>query len=189
MLIYVLGLILFFGTHLVRTVAPGAREAAIERFGDMRWRGLYAMASLLGFVLIVWGWMSFRADAAQIFVAPDWGRHVTYLLVLFAFVLVAAAYLPAGYIKTRLQHPFVTGVGLWGLGHIFANGDLAGLLLFGAFLAYSIIVRVSLAGRPDEGPEFNSALWDGVAVVVGLAGYVITLFWLHAFLFGVSPAG
>lgn len=189
MLVYVLGLILFFGTHLVRTIAPGVRDKAIADWGAMRWRGLYAGASLLGFVLIVLGWMSYRADAAQIFIPPDWGRHVTYLLVLVAFIFAFAADLPAGHIKSKLKHPFVTAVGLWGLGHLLANGDMAGILLFGAFLIYAIVVRVSLARRPDAGPKFKSVLWDGVAIAVGLFVYVVTLFWLHAFLFGVSPAG
>ena len=61
------------------------------------------------------------------------GPHVAWVPVLAAFVFVAAAYLPPGSIKHRLKYPMLVGIVLWAVGHLLANGDLASLLLFGAF--------------------------------------------------------
>lgn len=188
MLVLVLGLVVFFGVHLVRMVAPGLRAAQVAK-GERRWKGLYALASLVGFGLIIWGWIIYRPDAPQIYDPPEWGRHLTMLLVLLAFIGVVAAYQPAGRIKATLQHPFIVGIMLWSAGHLLANGDLAGILVFGSFLFYSIWNLVSETQRDQPRAVFGGYRGDVVAVIVGLVAYALFVLWLHAFLFGVSPLG
>ena len=100
MLVFILGLVLFFGTHSIRMVAPALRDRQVAA-SERRWKGLYALTSLAGFVLIIWGYAMWRADAPQLYVPPEWGRHLTYPLVWAGLVLLAAAYAPTGRIKRR----------------------------------------------------------------------------------------
>ena len=189
MTIFILGLLVFFGVHVVRIVAPGLRERAIASRGLGPWKGLYALLSLLGLALIIWGWSLYRQEAPQIYTPPEWGRHVTMLLVLIGFILVFASHGPVGHIKASLHHPMLIGVFLWGVGHLLANGDLASILLFGAFAAYCVIDLVAAVQRPAIAPGVASVRGDMIAVIAGVLAYAVFLFWLHGLLFGVSPLG
>ncbi|HHY50732.1 MAG TPA: NnrU family protein [Alphaproteobacteria bacterium] len=186
MVILVIGLVIFFGVHSVRIVAGGFRDRQIA-LNERRWKGLYALLSLLGFALIIWGWIVFRPEAPAIYEPPAWGRHAAWVLVAAAFVLLAAAYRPVGYIKHWVKHPMLAGVALWALGHLLANGDLASVLVFGAFLAYAVIDRIAVIPRGDPAPEVLRPLSDVVSLVVGLAVFVAFGLWIHPFLFGVTP--
>ena len=55
MVVLVLGLLLFLGAHSVRIFADGWRARTVARLGDLPWKGLYAIVSVLGFALIIWG--------------------------------------------------------------------------------------------------------------------------------------
>ena len=186
MAIFVLGLVVFFGTHLVRVAAPNFRAAQVSA-NERRWKGIYSLVSLAGIALIIWGWHLYRPEAPEVYAPPEWGRHVTPLLLLIAFILVAAANAPAGYIRHYLKHPFLTGTILWSLGHLLANGDLASLLLFGAFLVYSIVDLVAVIPRGDPAPTVVSPRSDVIAVVTGAVVFAVFGFWLHGWLFGVEP--
>ncbi len=188
MLVLILGLVIFFAVHLVRVVAPGWRQAQVAA-AEGRWKGIYSFASLAGFVLIVWGWIIYRPEAPQVYVPPDWGRHLTMLFVWLALIFVVAAYQPAGRIKAALQHPFLVGVILWSIGHLLANGDLAGVLVFGAFLIYGVVDLIASSRRNQPQAVFSTYRGDVVAIAVGTAAYLLLVFWLHAVLFGVSPLG
>jgi len=183
----IVGLIIFFSVHAIRMAAPGFRDARLASMGEASWKGIYSIVALVGFVLIVFGWMAYRPFSPIMFDPPAWGVHAANALVLVAFVLLAATYLPRGYIKTLVGHPFLTAVALWALGHLLANGDMASLLLFGSFFVYAIANRVAVMFRgpvPAAPPSLQN---DGLALLIGVAGYAIVLFWLHLLLFGVSP--
>ena len=186
------GLILFFATHSVRIFAERWRGAQVERLGLNRWKALYSLVAIAGFVLIAWGYGSARLDPVILFDPPVWTRHLAALLTLPAFVLLAAAYVPGTRIKAKVGHPMVAGVKTWALAHLIANGTLADVLLFGSFLAWSIL-DYTAARRRDRaagtvyvtGPVSR----DLVAVVVGLAAWAVFAFWLHGVLIGVRPFG
>jgi uncharacterized membrane protein len=188
MAVLLLGLIVFFGAHTVRMLAPGLRAAQVAANAG-RWKGLYSLVSLIGFVLIVWGWILYRPEAPQLYAPPDWGRHVTMLLVWLALVSIASAYQPVGRIKATLQNPFLVGVALWSVGHLLANGDLAGVLVFGGFLVYAVWNLIAVSRRGEPRAVFATWRGDAVALVVGTVLYLLLVFWLHGLLFGVSPLG
>jgi uncharacterized membrane protein len=188
MVILIAGLVVFFSVHLARVVAPGFRDRQ-NAANPGRWRGLYSLASLIGFALIIWGWIAFRPEAPEVYSPPAWGRHAASLLVVLAFILLVAAYRPAGYIKKWVKHPMLAGVALWSIGHLLANGDLASVLLFGSFLAYAIVDRIAVIPRGDPAPAVKQPRADVIAVVAGLVAFAVFGFWLHGFLFGVSPLG
>ena len=146
MTLLILGLLLFLGTHSVRIFADDWRAARIRAMGLNPWKGVYALVSLLGFVLIVVGFGETR-DMPELWTPPFWTRHVTALLVLPAFVLLVAADAPGTHIKAAVGHPMVAGVKLWAFAHLLSNGRPGAVLLFGAFLAWAIAEYVSARRR------------------------------------------
>lgn len=189
MFFLIAGLVVFFGIHSVSFLAPGLRAAGRVKLGKGGWRGLYSATSAIGLALIIFGWMQYRSTAPQVFTPPAWGRHATELLVLLAFISLAASLAPAGYIRSKLRHPFNIGFSLWALGHLLANGDLAALLVFGAFLAYSVIDAIAAVWRGDSKPQFISVRGDLIAVGLGVVAYVVFGVWLHPLLFVLAPFG
>jgi uncharacterized membrane protein len=185
----ILGLVLFLGVHSVVIVSPQFRARSIQRMGEGAWKGLYALISLVGFVLICYGFGLAHQAPVVLYSPPIWLRHLALLIMLPVFPLRFAAYLP-GRIKTAAKHPMLAAVKFWALAHLLANGSLADVLLFGGFLAWAVADRISVKRRPalrvvQTAP---ARVWnDAVAVVLGLGVYVLFIGWAHARLFGVSP--
>lgn len=188
----VAGLLIFLGVHSVRIYADAWRSAQIARLGEGPWKGLYSLASAVGLGLIVWGYGEARMAPVDLWYPPVWTRHLAALLTLPAFVLIAAAYVPGTRVKAAIGHPMVGGVKLWALAHLLANGRLADLLLFGAFLVWAALDFRS-ARRRDRaaGTRYAAgpAARDGLAVAAGVAAWAAFAFWLHGWLIGVRPFG
>jgi len=187
----VAGLILFLGVHSVSIVAPGWREAQIARRGEQLWKGLYALASLAGLLLLIYGYGLARQGPVVLYTPPAALRHVALLLMVPVFPLLFAAYLP-GRIARMAKHPMLLAVKLWATAHLLANGTLADVLLFGAFLLWAVADRISVKRRavPHKVPGAPaSALNDVIVVVGGLLVYVAFLFKAHVWVAGVSPLG
>jgi len=188
----ILGLVVFLGIHSTRIVAEGPRQAFIAQRGEKAWKGLYTVVSLAGFALLVWGYGQARQQPVVLWASPTWLRHVAALLTLISFVLLAAAYVPRNAIKARLHHPMTLGVKVWAFAHLIANNTLADLLLFGAFLAWSIAIFAA-ARRRDRvnGTTYapGNTARTLVAVAVGTVAWVVFALWLHGPLIGVRPFG
>ena len=189
MSLLIVGLIIFLGIHSVAIFAPGLRERVRSRLGEGPWKGLYSLISLLGFALIIYGFGLARQSPVVLYTPPQRLRHLTFLIMLPVFPLLIAAYLP-GRIKTAAKHPMLAAVKFWAFAHLLANGMLADVLLFGGFLAWAVLDRISLKQRPQNlrmAPpgRFN----DAIAIIAGLALYALFIGWAHARLFGVSPLG
>jgi uncharacterized membrane protein len=87
-----------------------------------------------------------------------------------------------------LKHPMLAAVKFWAFAHLLANGMLADVLLFGGFLAWAVVDRISLKRRPQTLPTAPAGpLNDLIAIVGGLVLYVIFIGWAHRWLIGVSP--
>ncbi|WP_354682959.1 NnrU family protein [Cupriavidus necator] len=188
MTVLVLGLIIFLGAHSVRMVADRWRTAQIARLGPGRWKGLYTLVSIAGLALVIWGYGLASAHPVVVWTPPAWGRHVAALLTIPAFVLIAAAYVPGNHIKAALGHPMLAGVQAWALAHLVANGTLAAVVLFGAFLAWAVADFVSARRRDRQaGAAYpaGTAARDAIATVVGLAAWALFGFVLHAWMTGV----
>jgi uncharacterized membrane protein len=186
MLKLVAGLVIFLGVHSIRIVAPGWRDRMIARLGAGGWKGLYSIASIAGFVLIIGGYAAARLEPVVLYNPPFWLRHVMMLLMLPVFPLLVAAYLP-GRIKAAVKHPMLTATKAWALSHLLVNGMLADVLLFGGFLAWAVIDRISAGKRPQPAVPATPASIrnDVIAVVLGLVLYVAFAFWAHPRWIGV----
>jgi uncharacterized membrane protein len=192
MSVLLLGLVLFLAAHSVRIVADGWRSRAVVRLGEGPWKGLYSLVSLAGFALVVWGYGLARQQPVLLWDPPAWTRHLAALLMLASFVLLVAAYVPHNGLKARLHHPMVLSVKIWALAHLLANGMLADVVLFGAFLAWSVLDYRS-ARRRDEAAATRYATGTSGAtamtVVIGLVVWALFAFWAHRWLIGVPVFG
>ena len=188
MTLFIVGLAVFLGVHSVGIFAPAWREAQIARRGDAAWKGLYSVVSLLGFVLLIHGYGVLQQAPVVLWTPPSALRHIALLLMLPVFPLLLAAYLP-GRIKTAAKHPMLVATKLWALSHLLANGNLADVLLFGGFLAWAVADRISLKRRVARTVPGAPArpVNDVIAVVGGVALYIVFLLWGHRWLIGVSP--
>jgi uncharacterized membrane protein len=159
----ILGLVIFLGVHSTRLAADEWRSGFIARRGPMAWKGLYSVLSLVGFVLLVWGYGQARQQPVVLWAVPKGAAHLASLLTLVSFVLLAAKEIPGNGIKARVHHPMTLGIKVWAFAHLLANNTLADLVLFGSFLAWSIAVFI--------------AVW------------LVFAMWAHGWLIGVRPFG
>jgi uncharacterized membrane protein len=202
MALLILGLVLFLGAHSTRIFAENWRQAILERLGEKAYKGVYTLVSLLGFGLMVFGFDQVRWDSPLLWAPPVWVKHAAALLMLLSLVLLASAYTPRNAIKAKLHHPMVLSVKVWALAHLLANPRLADVVLFGAFLLWSVLnfraarQRDRLAAASEQAGEGSAALQPEISIsatwrAIGI-GVVVWAFLLsrgHTWLFGVSPMG
>lgn len=193
MMLLIAGLALFLGTHSLRLVADNWRAQQVSRLGEGAFKGIYALAALAGFILVVIGYGEARLAPVALWTPPVWTRHVAALLTLPVFVLLIAAYLPGTHIRARLGHPMLLATKAWAIAHLLANGTLADVLLFGGFLAWAVALYIN-ARRRDRAagvtyPASPGMVRDTVAWIAGLAAWAAFAFVLHAVLTGIAPFG
>lgn len=188
----ILGLVIFLGVHSVRIVADGWRTQVIAQRGALPWKAVYSLVSIAAFVLLVWGYGLARQQPVVLWVPPVATRHVASLLMLVSFILLVAAYVPRNAIKARLHHPMMLGIKLWALAHLLSNGNLADVLLFGAFLLWAVLgFRAARQRDRAAGTVYaaGTAAGTGITVVVGIAAWAGFALWAHGVLIGVRPFG
>ncbi len=192
-MIYLLsGLVLFLGVHSARIVAEGWRTRTITRVGPYPWKGVYALASIAGFVLLVWGYGEARYASAVLYNPPVFTRHIAGLLMLVSLVLVAAAYVPRNHLKAALGHPMYAGIKVWAFAHLISNGRLVDVILFGAFLAWAIAGFVVSRKRDRAAGAVypaGDALRTLLTVIIGVGAWAALVSGLHLWLIGVAPLG
>ena len=192
MMYLIAGLVLFLGVHSTRVFANSWRRRTLARIGEKPFKGVYALLSLVGFALLLWGYGQARQQGVMLWNPPVATRHVAALLMLLSFVLLAATYVPGNQIKAKLHHPMVLGTKVWALAHLLANGSLANTVLFGSFLAWSVMLFAASRRRDRREQVTYPAGTAGmtvVTVVAGIAAWAVFAFWLHRVLIGVSPFG
>ncbi len=190
MSLLIAGLVLFIATHSLRIFADRWRGQMVARMGAMPWKGLVSVVSLIGFVLMVMGYAAARQSPIVIWTPPFWLSHLVSLVMLAAFILLIAAYIPRNGIKTRLGHPMVISVKIWALAHLLVNGTVADLLLFGALLIWAVMsFRAARQRDRREGAvrARGELLMTLITVVVGALAWVWFVFQGHAWLIGVRP--
>jgi uncharacterized membrane protein len=191
MILLVVSIILFLGVHLIRALAPGFRLSMIERLGRPFWIAIQSVASIATLILLIYAFSIARYETTVLYSPPAWASHITITLMLIACICLVAGFLPAGYIAVKTKHPMVLAVKIWAVAHLLANGDSAGVLLFASFLAWGVILRISLKRRARAGEmvpkQLVSAKYDAAAVVLGIVLWGAIIWKLHEWLIGVSP--
>jgi uncharacterized membrane protein len=187
LIVEILGLVVFLGAHVFVSMRD-ERAALISKVGLGPYRGLFSLVSIIGLVLICYGFAKYRAAGLiPVWYPPPWTRHIVEGLMWPASIMVTAAYIP-GNIKRVLKHPMLAGVKTWAFAHLCANGDLGGIILFGSVLAWAVYDRVTLKRRSGPGAPpipLGGTKNDIIAVVVGTVIYLALGFVFHPAVIGV----
>ncbi|SMP29386.1 NnrU family protein [Shimia sagamensis] len=172
MTILVLGVLLWAGAHFFKRVLPGVREP----MGD-KGKGLVAIALVASIVLMVIGYQAAPVEDV-LWVAPSFAKHINNLAVLFAIFLMSPA--PRkGKLFNGMRHPMLIGFALWAGAHLWVNGDMPSLVLFGGLLVWALaeIVVINKAEGPWTPTETGSIAKDGMffgasIILMGVIGYI-----------------
>jgi len=187
----ILGLVVFLGAHVFVTMRDH-RAAVVAQIGEWPYRGLFSLVSIIGIVLIGYGFAAYRAAGPiAVWYPPGWTRHIVVALMWPASIMIAAAYIP-GNIKRVLKHPMLVGVKTWAFAHLCANGDLGSIVLFGSVLAWAVYDRITLKRRKDAGAPpipIGGTKNDIIAIVVGTIIYLALGFVFHPVVIGVPAFG
>lgn len=185
MVLLVLGLIVFLGVHSIRILAPQWRDAQLAARGEASWKGTYSIVSIIGFVILVYGYGQARETAVTVYLPPEWGRSLLHVAMPISLVLLVASQLPEGHLKKRFAHPMLWATIIWAIAHLLANGDMASVVLFGAILIWAGADIAVAYRRPvvETGP---AKVWPDLAsLALGFAATAAIVAFLHKWLIGV----
>ena len=179
------GLIIFFATHLLPT-RPAWRLLLQAKLGPNRYRGLFSLFSMLGFILIIIGMG--RAPHVSVWEPPAWGHVATAVIMFPALYSIAASFLNSR-LTMLTAHPMLWGVTLWSAGHLLSNGDFASMLLFSTFACYSLFDMASANRRGARPKGRQIPLRDDVKTLLVTALVFIVLLLAHPYMAGVPVGG
>lgn len=189
MLMIILGLVVFFGVHSIRVVAPEWRQVAMLKHGVMRWRLRFGLITLLATALIIMGYMQMRVAPTILWTPPVWTRHIAGLMMLLSLYFVGSAIIPKTTMKRLMGYPMLIAVKLWAFSHLISNGELVDLIVFGSFLIWSTVM-FSISRRRDRKAGVvageSSVEFDLAAFVFAMVSWFAIVFYLHEIVFGVS---
>lgn len=186
MTLLILGLVLWYGAHFFKRVAPNARA----RLGDPG-KGLVAVLLLGSVVAMVFG---YRWADGTVF----WGRSgalvgVNNLMMVLSFYIYSSGAAPPGrprnWLGTRLRHPQLVGFIVWAIAHLLVNGDVPSFVLFGGLLVWALVsIALINSAEPDWTPPAHGGAKSEIRVAVisvVMLGVVMAIhYWL-----GVTPWG
>jgi len=186
-MIYI-GLFLWIAVHLFPSVAPGAKWEVEAKFGKNVYQSVFALLIFTGLLLIILGWRS--ATPAPVYTPVAGLKHPAMLLAMVGIILFVASNFPSR-IKRLVRHPQLTGVLLWSLAHLAANGDSRSLVVFGSLAIWSIFSMLTLNRRDGAWvrPVPVRGWWLEVVVVV--TGLVVSalIVRFHQHLAGIALVG
>ena len=160
----ILGLALWVAGHAFKRVLPDMRQG----MGNAG-KGVSALIILAGVVLMVIGYRSWFAPLA--YTPPTWGVHLNNLLMLIAVILFGLGSSKSTF-RGAMRHPMLTGMIVWAVAHLLANGDWASVVLFGGLALWAVgtMVVVNRAEpdwqRPDPGTTAGTLKLLAISAVV-----------------------
>lgn len=184
MILLTLGVLLWACVHLFPSLMPDTRTRLINKLGEGPYKGLFTLDLVIAILLMVFGW---RSTSAEFWYTPPLAGTplVTFALVLVAFALMGAANAPTN-IKRFLRHPMLTGVSVWAVAHLLANGDSRSIVLFGGLGLWACIAMLTISRREGawEKPDPVPVMKDVVLLVIG-GVLTVMVAYFHEYLSGV----
>jgi uncharacterized membrane protein len=180
-MIYLSALALFFIMHIV-PFRPRLRNLLVERLGEKRYKLIFRLC-IIGIVILgVFGWSRFPN---VYFYEPSQTLKQVHLVLMFpAVYLWVLAEIPNN-LKRFIRHPMLTGMKLWALGHLLANGDLRSMLLFISFLIFSVLAVIASNRRDGFKQQISSPFKNDIAVFFIAITLYCVLVNFHGQLFGM----
>jgi uncharacterized membrane protein len=179
------GLIIFGFPHLLSSLAPGARDRLKQQLGENRYKLAYAAASLLGVVLMAFGYIAQRQMPATLLYQPyDGARHLAFLVILVGFILIANNG-SRSHLRLWFGHPFSLGIMLWSATHLLLNGEKPVVLIFSVILLIAVLdvaMNVARGKMPAFEPTWSH---DIRGLVAGTIVYLVFMFGFHPYILGI----
>ncbi len=164
--------------HLVSAYPP-LKQYLKDRIG-VSWGTLFGTAASISLVMIAIAWS--MTDFVPVYDPPEWGRHANLTLSFFAFLLFAI-FLLRGKWRQFLRFPMALAILFWASGHLFANGDLASVIMFGGLWVYAVL-HLLLGFAYGIKPTAIVHKWhDLLSVMLGVSLYLAMLV-SHVYLIG-----
>ena len=191
MIVLIIGLVVFFGMHLVPVT--GVKSSLIERMGEKKYQSIFSIISLVGFIIIIYGFSLIdtcnpmmadcETDNFYLWDSFEYSKEISFLLMPISIIFIVASQMKSN-IKKVVHHPMLIGVLIWSFVHLLSTGDLRSIILFASFGAFSIIDIIFTRKTAEQGISF-SILNDVVVIVVGLVLYSIILYF-HEYVSGLQ---
>jgi uncharacterized membrane protein len=176
----------FVGGHFILS-SVSVRGRAIAVLGETGFRAFYSLAAV---ATMAWTVVAYKAaPEIELWRAGMALTHVPAVLMPFACILSVAGLTTRSVtmvggegmagdpdavsgVATITRHPFLWGVALWAIGHIVANGEAAGLVLFGgmAVLALGGMAHIDHRRRVSMGPD-----WGPVAMTTSAIPFLAAI--------------
>ncbi len=200
MAMLIIGLVIFLVPHSLSILAPQWKREKSQSLGSI-FKAVYAIVSLIGLVLIVYGYSLTRINPVFIWNPPPIMSLISALLLLVAMVLLVAAYVPRNRLKSAVGHPMLVATKVWGFAHLLSNGRLGDMVLFATLMLWAVLLYTTLKrqdrllsettpGDSLKAERNETALVPTViTVVLGLGLWAFFAMWLHVRLIGVAPFG
>lgn len=147
MTLLVIGLLIWTIAHMFKRLAPGARAALDDRFGEAS-KGIFGVVLLASVVLMVMGYRA--APFSPVYEPLSWGVHLNNLLMLVAVALMGVGNSKSR-LRGKLRNPMLTGTLVWAVAHLLVNGDAASVLLF-LWMALWALGEMALINRAEPAP-------------------------------------
>lgn len=181
-MLYISALTLFFIIHII-PFKPNLRLNLTSRMGEKRYKLLFRIIVVSIVFLGIIGWSQFENIY---FYEPSLLLKRIHLVLMFAAVYLWVIAEVPNNLKRFIRHPMLTGMKIWALGHLLANGDLRSMILFVSILIFSVLA-VSARNRRDEPPierPITPIKYD-LAVFAGAVTLYYVLVTFHGNLFGM----
>jgi uncharacterized membrane protein len=177
MYLLVTGISLWIAIHVLPSLGAGVKQAIVRQTGLIPYRAGFAVIVSAALTLIVLGWRS--TPPQPIYLPLPELRPVTIGLSALAIIILCATGRPSR-ISRLIRFPQLTGMLLWACAHLLANGDNRSVLLFGGFIAWSVLQMILIKRREPEwikpgvpgwGTEFLGLLVSAGVVLLLIAAH------------------
>jgi uncharacterized membrane protein len=168
----IVAVVVFIAIHLLVS-GTTLRDRIVAVIGEGPYLGLFSLASIASLVWMVLAFGPARDSPAN---TSFWGighanRDTAILLVFIAFLFAVPGLLTNSPTRVRggeqvdkpaavtgmmriTRNPFLSGVAIWAVAHLIANGRLADIILFGGLLIVAVL------GPPSIDAKRRRALGD-----------------------------
>jgi uncharacterized membrane protein len=179
MKIFIVGLVLFFGTHMI-PITP-VKPLLIRRLGGGLYIGLFSLLALLGLIVVIYGFQI--ANTTTLWSPLPYSRELAFVLMFIAVIFLMPGSGRTNFFQ-KFKHPMFIGILIWAFAHLLTNGDLRSTLLFSSFALYCIVDMMFMKNITNTTnvayPIMNDIIFIGLGVIV-----YIFIVYFHQYIAGV----